>query len=165
MPVGVVAAHRPRGIATALSPRDHHNARWQVSVGMPLPHVEIRIADPDACAERPVGEPGEIWFRTTQSMTGYLHRPQATAESLTPDGWLRSGDIGHVDDTGYVYLDDRIKDMIITGGENVYGPEVEQVLLTHPAVRDAAVIGIPDDTWGESVKAVLIAEQPAPSTN
>jgi acyl-CoA synthetase (AMP-forming)/AMP-acid ligase II len=89
-------------------------------------------------------------------MSGYLNRPEATADTITDDGWLRTGDIGRLDADGYLYIEDRLKDMIITGGENVYGPEVESVLIEHPAVADAAVIGVPDDFWGESVKAIVV---------
>src|SRR5258706_9797660 len=90
-------------------------------------------------------------------MEGYLGRPEATAQMITADGWLRSGDVGFVDDGGVVFVCDRVKDMIITGGENVYCPEVERVLIEHISVADVAVIGIPDDRWGESVKAVVVA--------
>jgi len=95
-------------------------------------------------------------------MMGYLNKPADTAEAITEEGWLRSGDIGHLDDGGYLYVSDRVKDMIITGGENVYSPEVEQVVAEHPAVADVAVIGVPDDRWGETVKAV-IALPPRPA--
>src|SRR2546429_5566273 len=88
-------------------------------------------------------------------MMGYLNKPADTAEAITGEGWLRSGDIGHVDDGGYLYVSDRVKDMIITGGENVYSPEVEQIVAEHPAVAEVAVIGVPDDRWGETVKAVV----------
>ncbi|BBX60831.1 hypothetical protein MSAS_00050 [Mycobacterium saskatchewanense] len=90
-------------------------------------------------------------------MSGYLNRAEATAETITEDDWVRTGDVGRLDADGYVYIEDRLKDMIITGGENVYGPEVESVLIEHPAVADAAVIGVPDDFWGESVKAIVVA--------
>ena len=88
-------------------------------------------------------------------MKGYLNKPEATAEVITDDGWFRTGDIGKVDDDGYVYVEDRLKDMIITGGENIYSPEVERVLAEHPAVMEVAIIGVPDDRWGETVKAVV----------
>ncbi len=90
-------------------------------------------------------------------MIGYWNNPDATAATLTADGWLRTGDAGYVDADGYVYLQDRIKDMIVSGGENVYPVEVENVLMTHPGVADVAVIGVPDATWGEAVKAVVVA--------
>ena len=115
----------------------------------------MRVVDPASGADVPVGEPGELWFRSAQATTGYLGKPEATAALLTEDGWLRTGDVGRVDEHGFVFVDDRAKDMIITGGENVYSPEVERVLTEHPAVAEAAVIGVPDDTWGESVKAVV----------
>jgi acyl-CoA synthetase (AMP-forming)/AMP-acid ligase II len=102
-----------------------------------------------------------LWFRTPQLMKGYLNRPDATAEAITEDGWFRTGDIGHVDDDGYIYVEDRLKDMIISGGENIYSIEVERVLSEHPAVADVAVIGVPDEKWGEAVKAVVTLESEA----
>jgi acyl-CoA synthetase (AMP-forming)/AMP-acid ligase II len=89
-------------------------------------------------------------------MMGYLNRPEDTAQAITEDGWLRSGDVGHVGEGGFLFVSDRVKDMIITGGENVYSPEVEQIVAGHPAVADVAVIGIPDDHWGETVQAVVV---------
>ena len=102
------------------------------------------------------GEKGEIWFRSAQAMRGYLNQPQASAQTRTADGWIRSGDIGRLDDAGFVHVLDRVKDMIITGGENVYGPEVESVLTACPGVREAVIIGIPDERWGEAVKAIVL---------
>ena len=91
-------------------------------------------------------------------MKGYHNKPEATAEAITDDGWFRTGDIGRVDADGYIFVEDRLKDMIITGGENVYSIEVERVLAEHPAVAEVAVIGVPDDKWGEAVKAVVALE-------
>ena len=88
-------------------------------------------------------------------MKGYLGKPEETAEVITEDGWFRTGDMGKVDADGFVFVEDRLKDMIISGGENIYSPEVERVLAEHPAVMEVAIIGIPDDTWGETVKAVV----------
>ena len=105
----------------------------------------------------PTGEPGEIWVRTEQLMGGYWGKPEATAAAITADGWLRSGDGGHIDADGYVYVTDRIKDMIISGGENIYPAEIERVLAEHPTVADVAVIGVPDERWGEVPKAVVVA--------
>ena len=99
---------------------------------------------------------GEFWFRPAQQMMGYLNKPDDTARAITEDGWLRSGDIGHVGDGGFLFVCDRVKDMIITGGENVYSPEVEQAVAGHPAVAGVAVIGVPDDHWGETVKAMVV---------
>jgi acyl-CoA synthetase (AMP-forming)/AMP-acid ligase II len=119
----------------------------------------MRVVDPVSGEDVEPGEAGELWFRTEQRMSGYLGNPEATAETITPEGWLRTGDIGRVDDGGFIFIEDRVKDMIITGGENVYSPEVERVIAEYPGVAEVAVIGVPDDKWGESVKAVV---SPAP---
>ena len=103
----------------------------------------------------PTGEHGELWFRTPQLMKGFLGKPEETSQVITDDGWFRTGDMGRVDADGFVYVEDRLKDMIISGGENIYSPEVERVLAEHPAVMEVAIIGVPDDTWGETVKAVV----------
>lgn len=149
------------GAVTALSDDDHRDAarpQLQLSAGKAVQGCEIRIVDPNSGAELPAGRSGEVWVRSNQNMSGYLNRAEATAETITADGWVRTGDVGRLDADGYVYIEDRLKDMIITGGENVYGPEVESVLIEHPAVVDAAVIGVPDDFWGESVKAIVVAD-------
>ncbi|WP_072687414.1 long-chain-fatty-acid--CoA ligase [Rhodococcus marinonascens] len=147
------------GVVTALSPEAHrdktHESRM-ASAGRPLPGVELRIVDPATLEDASPGEAGELWWRTEQRTPGYLGRPEATAEALTADGWLRSGDIGRADHEGFVFIEDRLKDMIITGGENVYSPEIERVLAEHPAVAEVAVIGVPDDHWGETVKAIIV---------
>lgn len=149
------------GAVTALSDDDHRDAarpQLQLSAGKAVQGCDIRIVDPGSGAELPAGRSGEVWVRSNQNMSGYLNRAEATAETITADGWVRTGDVGRLDADGYVYIEDRLKDMIITGGENVYGPEVESVLIEHPAVVDAAVIGVPDDFWGESVKAIVVAD-------
>jgi acyl-CoA synthetase (AMP-forming)/AMP-acid ligase II len=146
------------GVISALSPQAHRDASRPdrlVSAGTLLPGAEVRVVDPGTGRDAAAGQPGEFWFRSPQRMMGYLNKPADTAETITEEGWLRSGDIGHIDDGGYLYVSDRVKDMIITGGENVYSPEVEQVVAEHPAVAEVAVIGVPDDRWGESVKAVV----------
>ena len=97
-------------------------------------------------------------------MKGYHNKPEATAEVITDDGWFRTGDMGKVDADGFVYVEDRLKDMIISGGENIYSPEVERVLAEHPAVMEVAIIGVPDDRWGESVKAVVALHPGAEAT-
>jgi acyl-CoA synthetase (AMP-forming)/AMP-acid ligase II len=148
------------GAVTALSDADHRDSarpELQLSAGKAVLGTEIRVVDPETGDALPAGEPGEIWVRSNQNMSGYLNRPDATAETITADDWVRTGDVGRLDADDYVYIEDRLKDMIITGGENVYGPEVESVLIEHPAVADAAVIGVPDDFWGESVKAIVVA--------
>ena len=113
---------------------------------------------PTRSKDVPTGEQGELWFRSPQLMKGYHNKPEATEEAITDDGWFRTGDIGRVDDGGYIFVEDRLKDMIISGGENIYSIEVERVLAEHPAVVDVAIIGIPDDKWGEVVKAVVQLE-------
>ena len=147
------------GAVTALGDDDHRDPgrqHLQLSAGKAVRGCEIRVVDAETGHEVPTGEPGEIWVRSNQNMGGYLNRPEATAETITADDWVRTGDVGRLDADGYVYVEDRLKDMIITGGENVYGPEVESVLIEHPAVVDAAIIGVPDDHWGESVKAIVV---------
>lgn len=151
------------GVVTALGPDGHHDPahpEWLLSVGTPVPGCELRVIDLVTGSEVPPGEQGELWVRSEQRMTGYLNQPDDTAATITADGWLRTGDIGHIDATGHVYVEDRLKDLIITGGENVYGPEVERTLMRHPAVTDAAVIGVPDDHWGESVLAIIAVCEP-----
>jgi acyl-CoA synthetase (AMP-forming)/AMP-acid ligase II len=147
------------GAVTALSNADHRDAArpaLQLSAGKAVLGTEIQVVDPETGNRVPTGEAGEIWVRSNQNMTGYLNRPEATADTITADDWVRTGDIGRLDAEDYIYIEDRLKDMIITGGENVYGPEVESVLIEHPAVTDAAIIGVPDDFWGESVKAIVV---------
>lgn len=158
------------GVATHLMPDAHRDAAPSghperlLSAGQPIPGVEVRIVDPVTLQDVPVGEHGEIWLKTRQLMKGFLNKPEATAEVITDDGWFRTGDLGKVDDEGFVYVEDRIKDMIISGGENIYSPEVERVLAEHPAVMEVAIIGVPDDTWGESVKAVVSLREGASAT-
>ena len=142
------------GSVTQLDGADHV-AHLLRSCGEPYPWVQIRIVGPDGTDVAP-GAVGEVWTRSAQNMLGYWNNPDATAAPLPPDGWLRTGDAGYLDD-GYLYLHDRLKDMIVSGGENVYPAEVENVLMTQPGVADAAVIGVPDERWGEAVKAVIVA--------
>jgi acyl-CoA synthetase (AMP-forming)/AMP-acid ligase II len=154
------------GAITSLLPEDHDpsgpRSHLLQSAGRPFDHVEIRIVDTDSGADLPVGQVGELWTRSDQNMAGYWEKPEATAAVLSDDGWFRTGDAGWVDAEGYVFLHDRIKDMIVSGGENVYPAEVENALLSHPAVADAAVIGVPDDRWGETVKAIVVRAPGAP---
>jgi long-chain acyl-CoA synthetase len=126
------------------------------AAGKALPGVEIRIVDPDTGADVPADAVGEIWTRSAYNMLGYWGKPEETADTILDGGWLRTGDAGYLDDEGYLFLHDRIKDMVVSGGENIYPAEVENVLLGIPGVADAAVIGIPHDTWGETVKAVVV---------
>jgi acyl-CoA synthetase (AMP-forming)/AMP-acid ligase II len=106
----------------------------------------------------PVGEVGEIVARGPQMTRGYWNLPEATTEAFK-GGWLHTGDAGRLDEEGYLYIEDRVKDMIVSGGENVYPHEIEQVLFQHPAVADAAVIGVPDERFGEAVKAIIVVRK------
>ena len=106
----------------------------------------------------PVGQVGEVWIRSPQLMKGYWNQPGETAKCILPDGWFRSGDAGYLDADGYLYIHDRVKDMIISGGENIYPAEVENALMSHPDVADVAVIGVPDEKWGETVKAIVVRQ-------
>ena len=124
------------------------------SAGRALPETELRIVDEQG-TPLPAGETGEIVARGPQLMRGYWRRPEATAETLR-DGWLHTGDVGMLDAHGFLYIQDRLKDVIITGGLNVYPQMVERVLLQHPSVLEAAVIGVPDERWGESVRAIVV---------
>ncbi|MUM15921.1 long-chain fatty acid--CoA ligase [Mycobacterium sp. CBMA 623] len=149
------------GAITVLSPADHRDDRRPDllrSVGKAVAGCEIRVVNPESGEQCPCGQAGEILARTSQHLTGYLNQPQATQGTITGDGWVRTGDIGRIDNDGYLFIEDRIKDMIITGGENVYSAEVERVLLEHPQVLEAAVVGLPHNHWGETVKAFVIAQ-------
>jgi long-chain acyl-CoA synthetase len=152
------------GAITQLDGVDHDpvgNPRLLRSCGKPYPWVELRVVDP-AGDDVPAGTVGELWTRSHQNTIGYWNNPAATAEAITPDGWFRTGDAGYLDADGYVYLHDRVKDMIVTGGENVYPAEVENVLMKHPGVADVAVIGVPDERWGETVKAIVVPASAEP---
>ncbi|WP_428683270.1 fatty acid--CoA ligase [Sphingopyxis sp.] len=147
------------GTICMLPPEDHDpegNARMR-SAGKALPGVEIVILGPDGQSV-PTGEVGEVVTRSSNNMLGYWNLPEATAKTMTGEGWIHTGDAGYLDADGYLFIHDRMKDMIITGGENVYPAEVESAIFGHPAVQEVAVIGIPDKKWGETVKAVVVAK-------
>jgi acyl-CoA synthetase (AMP-forming)/AMP-acid ligase II len=152
------------GAGTTLSPSEHTGELLR-SCGRPWATLETRIADEAGKTLGP-GEIGEIEIRGPIVMAGYWNRPGATAETIRPDGWLRTGDAGFMDENGFFFVHDRVKDMIVSGGENVYPAEVENAILGCPGVADAAVIGVPDDRWGEAVKAIVVAapgERPDPA--
>jgi acyl-CoA synthetase (AMP-forming)/AMP-acid ligase II len=142
------------GTVTALSPDDHRDPDHVASAGLPLPGVEIAIVD-EAGHPVPVGWPGEIAVRSVANMVGYWGLPEETGRTIAADGWLRTGDVGRLGADGYLFVFDRVKDMIISGGENVYPAEVESAIFGHPAVGEVAVIGLPDARWGEAVTAVV----------
>jgi long-chain acyl-CoA synthetase len=147
------------GTVVNLHPGDHDpagpNRHRLRSCGVAGPSVELRIVG-DGDAECETGEVGEIWIRSPQVMTGYWNMAEETAAAITDDGWFKSGDAGYLDEDGYLYIHDRVKDMIVSGGENVYPAEVENVLMAHSGIADAAVIGIPDEKWGETAKAIVV---------
>jgi long-chain acyl-CoA synthetase len=148
------------GAVVNLPPGDHDvdgpNRHRLRSCGLPGPGTELRIVDISSGEEVPQGEVGEIRIRGPQIMKGYWNMPEATAEAIDADGWFRSGDAGYLDPDGYLYIHDRVKDMIVSGGENVYPAEVENVLMAHPGIADVAVIGVPSERWGETPMAVVV---------
>jgi long-chain acyl-CoA synthetase len=154
------------GFATILRWRDHltegPKAKRLRSAGQPAFGNEVKIVLPDG-RTAPPDVLGEIVVRSDMLMSGYFNNPEATAAVLK-DGWMHTGDAGTMDEDGFVYVADRIKDMIVTGGENVYSIEVERVLFLHPAVREAAVIGVPSERWGEQVHAVVVLKDGASVT-
>lgn len=156
-------------IATILSPEDHRRgaageepyATRLESAGRPILGVEAEVRRLDG-TKADVGEPGEIWVRGPNIMKGYWNRPQETAAALDEEGWYHSGDVAYADEGGYLFVVDRAKDMIVSGGENVYSIEVEKAICAHPAVLECAVFGVPDQRWGERVHAVVVAKPGAP---
>ncbi len=144
-----------------LAPEDHLPGPKQASrlssAGRPIRTGEVRVVDPEG-KELPRGEIGEICARGPMVMKGYWNKPEATAEAVR-DGWMHTGDGGFLDEDGYIHIVDRIKDMIVTGGENVYSAEVENALAQHPAIAMSAVIGVPDDLWGERVHAAIVVRE------
>lgn len=149
------------GSACYLSPADHVRADEDLlkSCGRPLPQVSLRIMDAEG-QEMPVGEVGEVCLSSPSLMNGYWNRPDIADEVMFGD-YYRTGDAGYRNADGYVFLVDRVKDMIVSGGENIYPAEIERILYEHPGVTEVAVIGIPDERWGEAVKAVAVRSDPA----
>jgi long-chain acyl-CoA synthetase len=157
---GVYGLTESTGGVVQLDPADHDPEGPREGLlraaGRPLPWVELRVVHTQSGTDRAPREIGEVWLRAPNVMAGYFERPEETAAALTPDGWLRTGDGGYLDEDGYLFLTDRIKDMIVSGGENVYPVEVEEALAHHPDVAEVAVIGVPDERWGETVKALVV---------
>ena len=148
------------GATTILMPEEHDldgpNKKLLRSCGRIVPGMELKIVDSDTGDELKRGDVGEVWVRGGQVMKGYWRMEDETKKSITQDGWFRTGDAAYQDENDYVYIYDRVKDMIVSGGENIYPAEVESALFGHPAVADVAVIGVPDERWGEAVKAVVV---------
>jgi acyl-CoA synthetase (AMP-forming)/AMP-acid ligase II len=147
------------GTVVALAPEDHDLTRPELlrAAGRPLPGVELAILDANG-RHLPTGAIGEIAIRSPATMAGYWNLPDATKAAIDGERWLRSGDAGYIDANGYLFVHDRIKDMIVSGAENVYPAEVENAIFGHPAVAEVAVIGVPSDKWGEEVKAIVVAK-------
>ena len=156
------------GTVVTLQPEDHDpggpNAARLRSCGRAVPWVELGLFNPTSGERVPVGQVGEIWIRSEMNSRGYWNRPDETAAALRQDGWLRTGDAATQDAEGYVYICDRFKDMIVSGGENVFPAEVENVFSEHPAVAEVSVIGVPHERWGETVKAVVVRRAGADAT-
>jgi fatty-acyl-CoA synthase len=144
------------GGGTFLLPEDHDPARGKLrSCGKPAPGHRIRVVGGDG-KELPAGEVGEIQIQSGNVMKGYWNKADATAKAICAERWFSTGDAGFFDDEGYLYIHDRVKDMIVSGGENIYPAEVENAIMGHPGVADVAVIGVPDARWGEAVKAIVV---------
>lgn len=150
-------------VATLLTAREHLTGGGLLrSAGRATPHCEVRVITSDG-QPAPAGTVGEVTVRGANVMLGYWGRPDDSAAAVR-EGWMHTGDGGYLDEHGYLYIVDRIKDMIITGGENVYSSEVENIIAQHPAVASCAVIGVPDAQWGERVHAVIVLRPGATTT-
>jgi acyl-CoA synthetase (AMP-forming)/AMP-acid ligase II len=148
------------GVFCVLGPEEHRDPErrhLRDSAGRPAAGTVVRVVDPSTGEDTAPGHVGEFWVQSRQAMAGYWNNPDATAATFV-NGWLRTGDAGRVDEDGYLFIEDRVKDMVITGGENVYPAEVERVLIEHPEVAEVAVVGLPDEKWGETVHAVVTLE-------
>lgn len=150
------------GTVITLPPVDHDpggpRAQKLRSCGRPVPWVEAALFDPERGEKVATGDVGEIWIRSGMNMGGYWKKPVETSATIRADGWLRTGDAAYQDDDGYFYIHDRFKDMIVSGGENIYPTEIENVLYEHPGVAETAVIGVPHERWGETPKAVVVTK-------
>lgn len=155
-----------QGVISAVHPQDALQDQAE-TIGQPMPQVEVKIADPDSGAVLPIGSQGEICVRGYQTMIGYFDMPEETAKTLEADGWLHSGDLGAMDERGYLKITGRIRELIKRGGESIYPREIENLLLEHAKVANVAVVGIPDAHWGEQIAAVIIPkswdEKPLPT--
>jgi fatty-acyl-CoA synthase len=158
---GLYGLTETTGGGTCLMPEGHAAGKLR-SCGTAYPGVELKVINGDGEAV-PCGEVGEIVIRHGIVMKGYWKRADATAEAIR-DGWFYTGDAGYLDDEGYLYIHDRVKDMVVSGGENIYPAEVENAMFGHAAIADVAVIGVPDERWGEAVKAVVVLKPGAQVT-
>ena len=160
----VYGATETNASGTTLAPAFHEGPDAKLrSCGRPYPNVEVRVVDPLG-ESLPAENVGEIVIRAAAVMKGYWNQPEATQAVFIDGGWLRTGDAGYFDADGFLYIHDRIKDMIVSGAENIYPAEVENALFSHPAIADAVVIGVPDERWGEAVKAIVVLKPDQPAT-
>jgi fatty-acyl-CoA synthase len=159
VPLSIVFAQTEASPVITQTRLDDSPADRAETLGRPHPRVEVQIADPATGDTVPVGSIGEICTRGYHVMKGYFDNPEATSQAIDTEGWLHTGDLGSMDERGYCRIEGRLKEMIIRGGENIYPREIEQLLYTHPQVADVAVVGVPDDHWGEQVAAFV---KPAP---
>jgi len=155
VPLSIVFAQTEASPAITQTRLDDSPADRAETLGRPHPQVEVQIADPTTGETMPVGTIGEILTRGYHVMKGYFDNPQATSQAIDARGWLHTGELGSMDERGYCRIEGRLKEMIIRGGENIYPREIEQLLHTHPGVADVAVVGMPDDHWGEQVAAFV----------
>jgi acyl-CoA synthetase (AMP-forming)/AMP-acid ligase II len=158
--IGLVQAYGQTELAPIITmlPKEDHKAGSDKlsSAGLPTAVSEVRIVD-DERVDCPQGTSGEIVVRGPHTMQGYWNKPEQTEQALV-DGWVFTGDAGYFDSEGYLFIVDRVKDMVVTGGENVFTTEVENAVISHDAVQDVAVIGIPDEEWGEAVHAIIVLQ-------
>jgi long-chain acyl-CoA synthetase len=132
-----------------------YSSRKPASIGWPTPVTQLKIADPETFEEMLVNVEGELWIKAPNVTKGYWEMPEATAKSIT-DGWLHTGDVASIDEEGFVYIKDRLKDMINRGGEKIFSVEVEDVLYTNLKILEVVIVGVPDEKFGELVKAVVV---------
>ena len=175
LPLYIIEAYQRRGVVfkqgygltevgvNCFAMTTEDSARKKGSIGKPLMFTEARLVLEDG-RQAPVGEVGELWLRGPHVCDGYWNNVEATAAALDREGWFHTGDLARQDAEGFFYIAGRRKDMLISGGVNVYPAEIEAELLLHPAVRDAAVVGVPDDTWGELCAAVVVPRRPGEAT-
>jgi fatty-acyl-CoA synthase len=155
VPFAITFAQTEAHCSITLTRLDDDAADRAETVGRPLPQTEVKIVDPSGAGTVPWGATGEVCARGYLVMDGYLDDPAATSAAIDRDGWLHTGDLGSMDERGFGRISGRVKDMIIRGGENIYPSEIEVALFAHPAVADVAVVGYPDDRWGEQVAAFV----------
>ena len=157
-----IELHNTYGLTEVSSPATmmphQHSVRKAASIGWPTPVTQLKVVNPDTFEEMPANVEGELWIKAPNVTPGYWEMPEATAKAVT-DGWLHTGDVASIDEEGFVYIKDRLKDMINRGGEKIFSVEVENVLYTNPKILEVAIVGVPDDKFGELMKAVVVPKE------